>query len=623
MKKSNVSPEKIEGVYTRAMKVLLQLRGINKRYGARVLFDGMSATFAEGQKIGVIGRNGAGKSTLCKIITGHEEADSGEILPGGDLRLSYLEQHDPYTLEETAMAFLCRYARKEPWQCAQMGWRFQLGNDILEQTIGSLPGGYRTRVKLTAMMLAEPNFLILDEPTNYLDLKTLILVENFLQDYRGGFLLVSHDRELLKRTCEQTLEVENGTATVYPGSVEEYLVFKEERREQAENYNKNVRAKQEQLQEFIDRFRAKASKASQARAKMKQLERLKTIETGHALGNVHIRIPPVDRKNGIALRCENLSVGYPEKLVAHDIRLEIPQGSRVAILGDNGQGKTTFLRTIAGDLPQLDGAFRWGHGIHIGYYAQHVFSGLDSASEVYDYLAGKAGRAVTPQEILNMAGSFLFKGDDVRKKISVLSGGERARLVLAGLLLTRKNTLLLDEPTNHLDFETVEALGAALKDFAGTLFFISHDRTFVNLVANEMLIVNDGAVTRYPGNYEDYVWHLENSVRDELRDAPSARAGVQGAKGRAPEKTSYHARKELESKRTKLKTQIRKTEERMAQYKSELEVIHNDFVADQDAWSRERNHRYEELARLIEKEEEHWLELHQQAEELGGFGSGS
>ncbi|HRZ86328.1 MAG TPA: ATP-binding cassette domain-containing protein, partial [bacterium] len=288
------------------MTVLIQLTGIHKRYGSRILFDGMSAAFSDDQKIGVIGRNGSGKSTLCKIITGHDEADRGELVRSRDLRLSYLEQHDPFTLEETAIGFLRRYTGKEEWQCAEMAWRFQLTNEILAQTVGGLPGGYRTRVKLTAMLLAHPNFLILDEPTNYLDLKTLILVENFLQDYDGGFLLVSHDRELLKRTCEQTLELENGLATLYPGTVDEYLVFKEERREQAENYNKNVRAKQEQLQEFIDRFRAKASKAAQARSKMKQLERLKTIETGHALGNVQIKIPPVPWKNGVALRCENL-----------------------------------------------------------------------------------------------------------------------------------------------------------------------------------------------------------------------------------------------------------------------------------------------------------------------------
>ncbi len=591
--------------------VLLQLSDIRKSYGARVLFDDANATFAMNQKIGVIGRNGAGKSTLCKIITGHEEADGGEILPSADLRLSYLEQHDPYTLEETVMEFLLRYTHKEQWQCAQMGYRFQLSNDVMSQTVGSLPGGYRTRVKLTAMLLGDPNFLVLDEPTNYLDLKTLILVENFLQDYDGGFLLVSHDRELLKRTCDQTLEVENGSLNLYPGAVDEYLIFKEERKEQAVNFNKNVEAKKEQLQLFVDRFRAKASKAAQARSKMKQIAKLKTIDVGHSLGNVHIKIPAVARKNGIALRCKELSIGYPEKMVAQGIHLEIHQGSHVAVLGDNGQGKTTFLRTIAGDLPVKAGEFRWGHGLQLGYYAQHVFSTLDPKSDVLTYLTAKSSRDVTSQEILNLAGSFLFKGDDVRKKIAVLSGGERARLVLAGLLLSKCNALLLDEPTNHLDFETVEALGKALTDFGGTVFFISHDRTFVNLVATEILEVNNGAVMRYPGNYEDYVWHMENSVREELQSSKEAQKPEV-----KKDKTSYLRRKELESEKKKAKNQIQKSETRLAQYKSEREAIHQIFVSDPTAWSLERNARYEELAKLIAQEEELWIQLNEKVEQL-------
>ncbi len=596
------------------MGVLLQLNNIRKSYGPRVLFDDASAVFATGQKIGVIGRNGAGKSTLCKIITGHDEADGGEVIPSAELRLSYLEQHDPYSLEETALAFLLRYTGKEEWQCAKMAARFQMGNAMLDLPVGGLPGGYRTRVKLTAMLLADPNFLVLDEPTNYLDLKTLILVENFLQDFDGGFLLVSHDRELLKRTCDQTLEIESGAMTLYPGNVHDYLIFKEERKEQALNFNKNVQAKREQLQEFVDRFRAKASKASQARSKMKQLERLKTIEVGHSLGNVHIKMPPAARRNGVALRCNALTIGYPEKLVAKDIAVEVQQGSHVAVLGDNGQGKTTFLRTIAGDLPPKAGAFKWGYGLEIGYYAQHVFATMDASGDVLAYLSAKAAREVTPQEILNLAGSFLFRGDDVQKKIAVLSGGERARLVLAGLLLSKCNVLLLDEPTNHLDFETVEALGNALKEYAGTVFFISHDRTFVNLVATEILEVNNGSVERYPGNYEDYVWHMENAVREELRADTAGQAAGGAEAPKKKEKSDYHLRKEMQAEAKKAKRQILQIETRLAQYKQELESIHNAFVSDPTAWSRERNARYEELGALISREEEAWLQCQQKVE---------
>lgn len=596
------------------MKILLQLSEIYKNYGAQIILDGATVSLSENQKVGMIGRNGAGKSTLCKIITGHEEPDQGEIMKSPDLRLSYLEQHDPYSLDETVIQFLMRYTGKEEWECGKMAGRFQLKRGLLETKIGALSGGYRTRVKLTSMLLSDPNFLILDEPTNYLDLRTLILLEEFLQDYNGGFLIVSHDREFLKKTCEDTLEVEKGICTLYPGSVEEYLIFKEEQKEQILSYNKNVEAKQKQLQEFVDRFRAKASKASQARSKMKQIEKLQTIETGHALSNVHIRIPVVERKNSAALQCEELSIGYPEKTVASRIYMEIEQGAHVAVLGDNGQGKTTFLRTLANDLTPKGGKFKWGHSLKVAYYAQHVFTSLHGEMTVYEHLASVAARDVTRQEILNLAGSFLFKGTDVDKKISVLSGGERARLCLAGLLLTKSQVLLLDEPTNHLDFETVEALGRALKSFAGTVFFISHDRTFVNILASKIVEVNNGTVRLYPGNYEEYVYSMEKALREELNeDKPAAKASYAPT---AKPKSDYHVRKELESEKRKLTTKIRKSMEQITAYKAEHETIQKSFEQDSSNWSWDRQARFEELARLIEVEEIQWLEYSKRLEEL-------
>ncbi len=585
------------------MKVLLQLNSVHKSYGARVILDEATCAFLENQKIGVIGRNGAGKSTLCKILIGEEEADGGSVSRSVDLRLSYLEQHDPYKLEETVLGFLMRYTKKEEWECGKVAGSFQLKNELLNATIGSLSGGTRTRVKLASMLLADPNFLILDEPSNYLDLKTLILLEEFLQGYRGGFLIVSHDREFLKKTCEHTLEIENGGCTLYPGTVEEYLIFKEEQKGHVVSHNKNMEAKRKQLQEFVDRFRAKASKASQAKSKMKQIEKLKKIDIDHPLSNVHIRIPqPPERKNGIALVCDDLAIGYPKKLVADKINMEIHQGARVAVLGDNGQGKTTFLRTLAQDLTATSGKYRWGYGLKVGYYAQHVFVALDPSSDVYTHLSNAAAPEVKRQEILNLAGSFLFQGDDVKKKISVLSGGERARLCLAGLLLTKSQVLLLDEPTNHLDFETVEALGRALKNFLGTLFFISHDRTFVNLVASEIIEVNNQAVFRYPGSYEDYVYRLENTLKKELGQTDEAASNI------LP-KSVYHLKKEVESQKRKLISRLKKIDAELAGYKKEHETIHKDFMNDSMSWSRERHDRYEELGKLIEKNENLWLEL--------------
>lgn len=591
--------------------MLLQLQNIHMAYGANVILDDVTLAFNEGQKLGVIGRNGAGKTTLCKIITGHEEPDGGLINKSSDLRLAYLEQLDPYRLDETVMGFLERYTGKEPWLCGKVAGRFQLKNELLDTTIGALSGGYRTRVKLTSMLLKEPNFLILDEPTNYLDLKTLMLLEEFLMDYRGGFLVVSHDREFLKRTCSDTLEIENGGCTLYPGTVEEYLIFKEEQKDQAIKYNQNIENKQKKLQLFVDRFRAKASKASQARSKMKEIERLKTIEVGHALSNVHIKIPEVPKRNGFALRTTDLAIGYPELIVAQEINIDVFHGSHVAVLGDNGQGKTTFLRTIAQDLDLKNGSFRWGHALKIGYYAQHVLGMLELDCTVLQHLSSVADKTVSRQDILNLAGSFLFKGTDVEKKISVLSGGEKARLCLAGLLLQKNQVLLFDEPTNHLDFETVEALGRALKSFSGTIFFISHDRTFVNLIAAEIIEVSRGSVKKYPGNYEEYVYHIQTTIQDEFR---TEREPVSMSQEKV--KNVYQQNKELQSEKRKLLTKLHRIEKRMELHKEEFNAIDHIFMADSTTWTRERSERHETLAKLIREDEDLWIELNEKIEAI-------
>ncbi len=596
------------------MPAILQLKDIHKSFGPHVIFNNANAALNTDQKAGFIGRNGAGKSTLCKIIIGQDTADSGEVIRSADLRLSYLEQHDPFRPEETVLDFLMRHTGQAAWRCGEVAGRFQLKHELLEATVISLSGGYQTRVKLTSMLLREPNFLILDEPSNYLDLKTLILLEEFLQDFRGGFLIVSHDREFLKKTCDHTLEAENGRLTLYPGTVEEYLVFKQEQEAQAISYNQTIESKRKQLQAFVDRFHAKASKASQARSKMKQIEKLKTIDLASAQSTVHVKIPAVSRRQGSAFRCEDLGIGYPEKLVAKGIRMEVEHGAHVAVLGDNGQGKTTFLRTLAGDLAPKGGSLKWGYQCEIAYYAQHVVAALNPAHDVFTHLERCAADGVSRQELLAMAGSFLFKGNDVKKPISVLSGGECARLCLAGLLLMKRSVLLLDEPTNHLDFETVEALGAALCLFRGTVFFISHDRTFVNMVASEIVEVKNGAVVRYPGSYADYVYRLERQVRQELEVADEADT-QQAPKVKAP--SDYHLRKQRASAQRKLAGQIKRSEEQQIGYRAEKDALEAEMTAHLATWNRELSTRVEELTRRLQEEERRWIQLNEQLETNG------
>ncbi len=609
------------------MPALLQATRLHKSYGPVTILDEVTASFSTDQKIGCIGRNGAGKSTLCKIITGQEEADSGSVTRSSDLRLSYLEQHDAFQMDETPLEFLMRYTGGKEWRCGEMAGKFRLKNDALNSKMSELPGGFRTRVKLAAMLLQEPNFLVLDEPTNYLDLATLILLENFLREFNGGFIIVSHDREFLKRTCEQTLEVENGRLTLYPGSIEEYFEFKEDQLQHKLAYNKVIERRKEELQGFIDRFRAKAATAARAKSKMKQLERLKTIEIEHTLSTVRIYIPQVEPKAGLALACDNFSIGYPEKTVAEKIYMDIERGARVAVLGDNGQGKTTFLRTLAGDLAPKSGSFRWGTGLKIAYYAQHVSQSLHPQEDVFTHLQRDAAPEVKTQDVLNMAGCFLFKGDDVKKKVTVLSGGEKARLCLAGLLLTRNQVLLLDEPTNHLDFETVEALANALKDYAGTLFFISHDRTFVNLVASAIIEVKNGRVSKYPGKYEDYVYHLEVQARELYDEAPAGathHAGDALNRGDSDEAGEAPAKKEKgkderraeKAEITKLRSQINKAESRIKHLTKEKEDLVKQVTDNPFHYSRQRNERIKQLTILIEKEEASWLAFEASLDQL-------
>jgi len=609
--------------------VLLQLHNISKRYGAKYILDDASASFSEDQKIAFIGRNGAGKSTLCKIIIGQEKMDSGKITANSELRLSYLEQHDPFQPHETVLEFLMRYTEKPEWECAELAAKFQLKNELLETKISTLPGGYQTRVKLTAMLLNDPNFLILDEPTNYLDLSTLILLENFLRNFNGGFLIVSHDREFLKRTCDHTLEVEHGQLTLYPGSIEEYFEFKEVQLHHKISHNKTVEKKKEQLQEFIDRFRAKASTASRAKSKMKQLERLDTIEIQHPMSNVKIRIPSVENKAGIALQCNELAIGYPEKVVANRIHLQIDRGSHVAIVGDNGQGKTTFLKTLSGELAPKGGAFKWGSGLKIAYYAQHVLSMLHPQDDIFAHLGRSAATGVTNEDIMSIAGCFLFKGDDVRKKVAILSGGEKARLALAGLLLSKSHILLLDEPTNHLDFETVEALANALREFSGTIFFISHDRTFVNLIASNVIGINNGLISRYPGTYEDYVYHLELEAQNEMgtgTNQPETSSRTRHcetefkemSKQSKSEITSGTSRPRNDSKKNsesaKIKSEMLKVERRLKHNTQEQDSILAEMKKNPLHFSRKRNERLKELTILIEDDEKLWVKLQERLE---------
>jgi ATP-binding cassette subfamily F protein 3 len=592
------------------MASLFQITNAHKSYGDQILFDGADATVSDNTKVGFVGRNGAGKSTLLRILLGEEELDSGEIFRHPSLRLGYLRQHDPFLPGETALAFLMRDSEQPNWRCGEVAGQFEIKGAYLDGPIATLSGGWQTRLKLAALLLHEPNLLMLDEPTNFLDLRTQILLEHFLRDFRGACLIVSHDRAFLNATCTHTLGLARGKLTSFPGKVEAYLEFERERRAHDERSNAAVLAKRRHLEDFIARNKARASTAALAQSKAKALEKLETVEVAADEPTASIRAPRVERRGGVALRCRDLSIGYPERRIASDVRLEIDHGSRAAVVGDNGQGKTTFLRTIVNSLRPLAGESRWGHGCKVGVYAQHVYTTLPESDTVAEYLRSK-GKGRKEQEILGVAGALLFRKSHVDKPISVLSGGERARLCLAGLLLGDYNVLILDEPGNHLDVDTVEALVDALLDYDGTVVFTSHDRHFTGRVATAVIEVRDGRVTNYVGRFDDYLYRVNKEIEAGEREAAAGKAKLppEVTKPRVPLRGPRRGEKEV---RKELKA-LEKTIALLDEQKRVLTIRSMESVEAAEAL---RIHEeLEAITAQLDPAEECWLRLQAELEE--------
>jgi ATP-binding cassette subfamily F protein 3 len=598
------------------MATLLQISKAVKSYGDQLLLDGADATISDDVKVGFIGRNGAGKSTLLRILLGEEELDSGEVIRHPSLRLGYLRQHDPFLPGETAIAYLMRDSGEPEWKCGEVAGQFELKNAYLEGAIAKLSGGWQTRLKLAALLLHEPNLLLLDEPTNFLDLRTQILLEHFLQSHRSACLIVSHDRAFLRATCDHTLDLANGKLTSFPGKVDAYLEFQQEKRRHDERSNETILAKKRHLEEFIAKNRARAATATLARSKSKQLERLELAQIALDAPTARIRAPRVEPRQGFALRCRDLAIGYEDRQIAANIELEIEHGSRAAVVGDNGQGKTTFLRTVVDSLKPLHGDVRWGYGCLIGVYAQHVYTSLPEKNTVLEYLQSKAAFGKKDQEILEVAGSFLFRGPHVDKPISVLSGGERARLCLAGLLLNQYNVLILDEPGNHLDVDTVDALAEALQDYAGTVIFTSHDRHFTGRIATCIVEVRDGRVTNYSGQYAAYVDRVNKEIEAGERELSTTRAK------QPPAKPRQQAPRVARRSERALRKEVKDLERTIAQLDEQKRMLtaRSMELIDADQALRVHNELTGVAAQLSEAEDR-WCQLQEELEGLNGENS--
>jgi len=556
---------------------LLLARDLSLRYGDKVLFDRASFVLGARDRAGLIGPNGSGKSSLLKIVAGQLEPDGGQIQLVRKARAGYLPQElaelPPGSILDGVLASVPGRTQLEARIAAAQaaldaarteGEQVELGGELaglhedlahhderygrhraeeiltglgfppsrLNRPAAELSGGWRMRAALAALLLQDPELLLLDEPTNHLDVPTLEWFDETLRRSRKALVLVSHDREFLDRHVSRVLSLEPEGLRTYPGNYEDYLAARAAEEEQLAVRAERQQKRRAQTLAFIERFRAKATKARQVQSRIKQLEKEELIEVREERATVRFRFPPAPRSGREVARLEGVSKAFDGRPVYRDLSAQVLRGERIAVIGLNGAGKTTLLRLLAGELSPDAGTVQLGHNVRLGYFAQHHTDLLDPSRTVLEEVA----RLVPDQPqswVRGVLGAFLFSGDDVDKRIAVLSGGERARVALARLLVVPSNFLLMDEPTNHLDLDSSEALIDALTGYEGTLLFVSHNRSFVNGLATHVWEVDDLGVDAQPGDLDDWQRRrAEAAAQVASQPARVERSGGQGKDAR-------------------------------------------------------------------------------------------
>jgi len=501
---------------------MLTVAGLSKSFGGRELFDDVSLNVMSGDRIAITGPNGAGKSTLIKIILGKEEPDGGSVSFIRGTRVGYLPQESEPAGNETVLEVAIPHEHEHDGQfvakvkqiLASLGFKLT----DYERPAKEMSGGWIMRAHLARLLAEEPDLLMLDEPTNHLDLETLIWFQDYLKYYPGAILMISHDREFLNNLCTHIAELRSSKIMRYTGNYDEYLV---QRAAMEATLIATAKAQQrdiDRLQLFADRFGAKASKASQAQSKRKQIERIKEsmVEvTDGPESTMGFRFPQPQRSGQRVITLEKIKFGYGEKLIYDGIDLEVERDQRIVLVGPNGAGKSTLLKLLAQVLTPQSGVHKLGHNAKFGYFAQHRAAMLNPKHTVFQEALDTPQR-ITEQAIRTVLGSFLFRGDDIYKPVSVLSGGEKSRLALVKLLLDPPNLLLMDEPTTHLDLASVDALIEALKQYQGTLVFISHDVHFIRALSTHVVRVEAGTLRHFGGGYQYYLDKTAQSARSAL-----------------------------------------------------------------------------------------------------------
>ncbi|MGE0172734.1 MAG: ATP-binding cassette domain-containing protein [Oligoflexales bacterium] len=600
------------------MSNLFQLLSATKSYGSKRLFADAGFAVNEGEHVGVIGPNGAGKTTLFRVVSGQEGLDTGQVIKARNLQVGYLEQHDNWLATDTVEDFVSRDSKIPVWELKSIGKReLMLPDAYFSKPIASLSGGYRMRCKLLWLLGQQPTILLLDEPTNYLDLETTLVLERFLQEYRGAFLLISHDREFLRRTTDHIVEVESGEITKYNGNIDDYFEQKDLLRTQLQARALSAQQKRQEVLDFVARFGAKATKARQAQSRLKALAKMETIEVKPLPVSAVIKIPTPPKTGKLIADFSDVTLGYGERVILSDVNFRLESGNHIAVVGLNGAGKSTFLKALAQRLEPMQGKVDYGPSVTVGYFAQHVSESLDPADTVIDQIKKNAHPDVTRQEALNLAGALLFSGDDMTKKVSMLSGGERSRVALGKILLQKNPLLVLDEPTNHLDFQTVESLTQALVGYPGTIVVVSHDRGFIRRVGKNILEVNSGKVRRYLGTYDEYVWSLQKG--DFADQTPEPQSIVSTKADAAAPQSARH----LDREQTKaLQRDLRKCTKTLEDLDKELQNLQTKLSVLNDEITQQASSRegiFDELAdvqRRIETAEAQWLETSELKESL-------
>jgi ATP-binding cassette subfamily F protein 3 len=573
---------------------MLTIANVTKSYGPRTLFADVSLNIARTDRLGLIGANGAGKSTLFNIILGKDNPDDGLIEWERGANFGFLPQESAPVGDETILQIATSGGKLEPendddWDIdytleprakkilAGLGFR-ETDHDKLAKTFS---GGWVMRAHLARLLVSEPTLLLLDEPTNHLDLEALLWFQDYLTRYPGGLVVISHDRAFLNALCTGMIELRGQRLHEYSGNYDDFLVEREARKQRQQAMFKNQQREIAHLQTFVDRFGAKASMASRAKSKEKQIARLEEVaidEPEDDLKKIQFRFPQPPRSGLKVMKLEHVQQAYGEHVVYQDLNFECERGQRTVLVGPNGAGKSTLLKILAGVIPINGGLREEGGNVITGYFAQNRVDNLNPKLTVLENVMElrTTENGLTEQQARGMLGTFLFRKDDVHKKVSVLSGGEKSRLALVKLLINPPNFLLMDEPTTHLDIMSIDALIAALKTYEGTLYFVSHDVHFIREIAKTVLHVHSGRLTQYAG---DYAYYLEKSKAGNERAAltagftdgrPKQAEAAKAEKPKAPVKPSAADIRKLKSDVTKCEQQVAELEAKQAKLTTEL-----------------------------------------------------